>query len=108
LTVQSPSDVEAVARLRGASGLDTGEAEAIVLAGELGVDLIVDEYQGRQIAQARGIPIIGTVGLVVQAARGGVIAVPEVEPLLRRMVRANFRISERLIRHAVVLSRVCG
>ena len=76
-----------------------------MLAGELGAELIVDEYQGRQIAQARGIPIIGTVGLVMEAARGGVITVADVEPLLRQMVRANFRISERLIRHAVALAR---
>ena len=76
-----------------------------MLAGELGADLIVDEYQGRQIAQPRGIPIIGTVGLVLEAARVGVITVADVEPLLRQMVRANFRISERLIRHAVAQAR---
>jgi predicted nucleic acid-binding protein len=91
--------------LRSVARLDPGEAEAIALAGELGAELIVDEYQGRQIAQARGIPIIGTVGLVMEAARGGFIADADVEPLLRQMVRANFRISERLIRHAVAMVR---
>jgi uncharacterized protein len=105
LMVRSPSDVEAVARLRTIARLDPGESEAIVLAGELGGRLILDEYLGRQIAQARSIPLIGTVGLVVEASRVGLIVVDDVEPLLRQMVRVNFRISERLIRHAVALAQ---
>jgi predicted nucleic acid-binding protein len=82
--------------LRSVASLDQGEAEAITLAGELGAELIVDEYQGRKIALARGIQIIGTVGLVMEAARGGFLTDADVEPLLRHMVRANFRISKRL------------
>ena len=66
---------------------------------------ILEDYQGRQIAQARGIPIVGTIGLVVEASRAGLIAVGDVEPLLRQMTRAHFRVSERLIRHAVALAR---
>jgi len=76
-----------------------------VLAGELGARLILDENEGRQIARARGIPFSGTIGLVVEAARAGFIAIDDVEPLLRQMVRARFRVSERLIRHAVALVR---
>lgn len=105
LIVRSPSDVEDVSRLRGVAKLDPGESEAIVLAGELGARLILDEYEGRQIARARGIPFSGTIGLVVEAARAGFIAIDDVEPLLRQMVRARFRVSERLIRHAVALVR---
>jgi predicted nucleic acid-binding protein len=105
LAVRAPSDTAAVARLRRVTKLDDGEAEAIELAGELGTRLIVDEYQGRQITQARGIPIIGTIGLIVEASRAGLIVVEDVEPLLRQMVRARFRISERLIRHAAALAR---
>jgi predicted nucleic acid-binding protein len=104
LTVQAPSDVEAVANLRQIARLDPGESEAIVLAGEIGARLIVDEYQGRQIAQARGIPVIGTIGLIVAASRANLLALNDVEPLLRQMTRAHFRVSERLIRQAVTLA----
>lgn len=105
LTVQAPNDVEAVSRLRRVVKLDPGESEAIVLAGELGARLILDEYEGRQIARARRIPFMGTIGVIVEAARAGHLSADDVEPLLRQMVRAHFRISERLIRHAVSLVR---
>lgn len=90
--------------LQGA-GLDPGESEAIALAAELDAYLLMDEYQGRLIAGQRGIAFTGSVGIVVEASRSGLIGVNDVEPLLRQMVRANFRISERLIRHAVARAR---
>jgi predicted nucleic acid-binding protein len=103
--VQSPIDGEAIDRLRLTTRLDPGESEAIVLAGEVGARLIIDEYQGRQIALARGIPIVGTIGLIVEASHAGILAIDDVEPLLRQMTRSRFRVSERLIRHAVALAR---
>ena len=108
LTVQAPSDIAAVSSLRRVTRLDAGEAEAIVLAGEIGARLIVDEHEGRRIAHARGIPIVGTIGLIVEATRAGLIAVDDVEPLLRQMTGARFRVSERLIRYAVDLARQGG
>ena len=102
--MQAPSDRDVVADLQDV-GLDPGESEAIALAVELGAHLLVDEYQGRVIAGQRGIPFTGSVGIVVEASHSGLIAARDVEPLLRQMVRANFRISERLIRHAVARAR---
>lgn len=107
LTVQAPSDRDVVVELQNV-GLDPGESEAIALAVELGAYLLMDEYQGRLIAGQRGIAFTGSVGIVVEACRSGLIAARDVEPLLRQMVRANFRISERLIRHAVGLGRAGG
>jgi predicted nucleic acid-binding protein len=104
LTVQAPVDSAAVDELR-RSGLDDGESEAIVLADELGARLLIDEYQGRRVTSQRGIPMTGTVGIVVAAARSDLISVNDVEGLLRQMVRARFRISDGLIRHAVALAR---
>jgi predicted nucleic acid-binding protein len=51
------------------SQLDYGEAEAIVLAKELGADLLIlDEKKARKVAQANRMPVIGTIG-VLQAAK---------------------------------------
>src|SRR5580704_13909076 len=47
------------------AALDAGERDAIMHAGELGADqLIVDDRQGRQAAEKRGIPVIGTLGVL--------------------------------------------
>ena len=44
--------------------LHLGEAEAIKLAHELRADLLImDERRGRQIAAARGLTVIGTLGI---------------------------------------------
>lgn len=72
---------------------------------QLGARLLLDEYHGRLIARLRGLEITGSVGIVVSATRSGILTIDDVEPLLRQMVRMNFRISERLIRHAVARAR---
>ena len=57
------------------SQLDYGEAEAIVLALELGVDvLILDEKKARKVAQANSQRIIGTIGILQMAKDKGIIS----------------------------------
>ena len=49
--------------------LDAGERDAITLATELQADqLIVDDREGRREAERRGIPAIGTLGVLREAA----------------------------------------
>ena len=49
--------------------LDAGERDAITLATELHADqLIVDDREGRREAERRGIPVIGTLGVLREAA----------------------------------------
>src|SRR5580700_3504823 len=49
--------------------LDAGERDAITIAAELHADrLIVDEREGRREAERRGIPVIGTLGVLREAA----------------------------------------
>ncbi len=51
--------------------VDDGEAEAIVLAYEKQWKIILDDRQARKIAKRLGVPMIGTVGIVVQAKQHG-------------------------------------
>ena len=85
--------------------LDLGESEAIVLATQLGLRLLIDERQGDRVARKLGIVVTGVVGVVLAACRMQIITVDEVEPLLRRMAGADFWLSDGLIRRAVVLAR---
>jgi predicted nucleic acid-binding protein len=49
--------------------LDPGERDAILLAGELRADqLIVDDREGRREAKKRGIAVMGTLGVLQEAA----------------------------------------
>ena len=52
--------------------LDVGEAQAIVLAQEIGADyLLMDEKRGRSIAKSRGIEVVGLLGALLLAKKAG-------------------------------------
>jgi predicted nucleic acid-binding protein len=54
--------------------LDPGERDAILLATELRADqLIVDDREGRKLALQRNIPVIGTLGVLKEAAALGLL-----------------------------------
>ncbi|MGR0481130.1 MAG: DUF3368 domain-containing protein [Candidatus Electronema sp. V4] len=83
--------------------LDIGEAEALVLALENNIaDILIDEYRGRKIATSRGLSVIGTVGVLLQAKKKKLIA--EVKPELDELMRNHRRVSEELYRKALELA----
>jgi len=73
--------------------LDQGEAEAIVLAKELGADLVLlDEKAARILAKRLELPVLGTVGILVWAKRAGLIgSLKEQLDILQK--EGRFRIS---------------
>ena len=76
------------------STLDTGEAEVIILSKELKADLvIIDELSARKVATMLGLPLIGTVGLLIEAKRKGLIH--KVKPLLDEMMLQGIRYGEK-------------
>ena len=84
--------------------LDPGEAEAIALTVELQADLLlIDEREGRKIARRMGLPIVGLLGILVEAKIAGLA--PALKPILDDlMAKAGFWIGEEL--YARVLRQV--
>ena len=83
--------------------LDKGEASAIALAMEhANCLLVIDELKGRKLAKHLGLSITGTLGLIVQAKISGHIS--SVRPVLKKVEKTNFRISEEIERVILTLA----
>ena len=90
LTIQAVSVIDETL-----STLDPGEQAAITLAQTLSADLlIIDERLGRKIASDRGLAVIGTLGILDDAATQGFIDLPET---IAQLQKTNFRVSRRII-----------
>lgn len=78
------------------AGLDDGEAAAIHLAEQLRCPLLVDERRGRAMAARRGIAVVGTGRILVEAKRRGLVA--SVTHELDALRGAGYRLSDPLCR----------
>lgn len=94
ISVQSVGNQEQVTKFR--QTVDLGEAEAIALSLELGVDrLLIDDAAGRAIALGLGLKITGVLGVLLIAKQRGFISA--VKPLVDELMhRAGFRVGDLL------------
>ena len=53
--------------------LDAGEAATVAVALERQAGLIVDERRARRIAARMGVPVVGTIGVLLMAWRQGLV-----------------------------------
>ncbi len=86
-----------------ASSLGPGESEAISLALELDARwVILDERRGRRLAQAMGLTVLGTLGILSAAKDKGLIT--GVKPHLDTLMSCGFHVAtdlhERVLRDA--------
>lgn len=79
--------------------LDRGEAEAIVLAREVGARWLVDNREPRIIARRLGLAVVGTVGVLVESRRRELI--PSCRAALAELVAAGFWVSPDVVAAAV-------
>jgi predicted nucleic acid-binding protein len=81
--------------------LDPGEAEAIALAVERAPSLLlIDEQEGRQTARTLGVPLTGTLGVLLRAKALGHASA--IKPLLTELVEQHhFRLHPRLVQQIV-------
>jgi predicted nucleic acid-binding protein len=77
------------------SVLDEGECEALALAEEVGADLLlIDDRQGRLEARRRNLRVIGTLGVLAEAAAEGLIDLPVV---IARLQQTSFYVAPELL-----------
>ncbi|MEI6652797.1 MAG: DUF3368 domain-containing protein [Chlorobiaceae bacterium] len=82
---------------------DLGETQAMLLYKEIDADyLLIDDRRGRKIAKINKIKTIGSLGVLLQAKRAGLI--PCVAPLLEIIAASPVFISESLIRIVLELA----
>jgi hypothetical protein len=72
--------------------LDAGESEAIVLAKEMELSLIIDEKKGRKIASNLGINIFGFIGLLVLNYKKELLTKEETLDVFYRAKEQGFRV----------------
>jgi len=85
-----PTDDAALATLH------PGEREAIVLAEAEQADLLLlDEGAARTVASERKLPIMGTLGILVEASTRGLVELPDA---VSRLQQTTFRASPKLYR----------
>ena len=71
------------AQLREHSRLGAGEAEALALAGSRHLLVVLDDKEARVMAQAIGIPYLGTAGVLLEALVRGCLRYDELEEATR-------------------------
>jgi len=83
------------------AGWDPGKGESEVLTychDHKGCGAVLDDYAARKCATALGIPLRGTLGLLVLARRRGLLA--NIAPILDQLPRIGFRVTPALMDEA--------
>ena len=71
--------------------LDPGEASCLALAISRGLILVTDDLAARQLAQERGVPLTGTVGILLALVRDRVLSLTEANGILAKMIERRYR-----------------
>ncbi len=78
------------------ASLDIGESEAIALAVEMGLGLIIDEKKGRKVALGLNLDIFGLIGLIVLNHKKGFITIDDALDVFLAAKNRDFRVSAQL------------
>ncbi len=82
--------------------LDLGESEAITIAKEMKVPLLIDEQKGRKVAQKENLEIIGSIGILLIAKRKGILR--NIKNSIKEMQNTGYRFSKNLYNKALSLT----
>lgn len=101
MRLTDPADLASIERTRSAlGGIDSrperhrGEAATIVAAEQLDAIAVLDDRDARRLAAARGIPLIGTEGILRVCARDGQITRDDAWAVYTDMRRIGVRLRD--------------
>jgi predicted nucleic acid-binding protein len=84
--------------------LDLGEAQAIVLAIEMKADyLLIDEKEGRKIARENQLEIVGTLGILINGKKLGLIQ--SIKDKMDKLREVGFWISDSLYHEIIEIEK---
>jgi len=82
---------------------DAGETQAMLLYKEVTADyLLIDDRRGRKVAKINQIKTVGSMGVLLQAKRAGLIT--RVAPLIEQIAASPIFMSENLIQTVLELA----
>jgi len=110
IKVEDVEDRLKVRELTVRHGLHAANAEVLQLAVERGArELLADDAKIRELAEEWGIKVQGCMGVLIEAARRGLLSVHEAREALDELVRRGYRASREVLRRAhEILSRLGG
>lgn len=83
------------------SGLGSGEISAVLLARQLGADLLLlDERRARRFAQSQGLSVVGCVGLLEEFYKRGEL--PDLRQTYTQPLQSNVRIDIRILQSSLL------
>ncbi|QQZ29013.1 DUF3368 domain-containing protein [Thiothrix subterranea] len=86
----------------GGDTIDKGELTSIVLYKNMNADyLLIDEKAGRKVAQINQVKIIGSLGVLIEAKRKGMI--PSLNPYIEILRNSKTHFSEELLNYALTV-----
>lgn len=86
----------------GGGNLDDGELTSIALYKNLNADyLLIDEKAGRKVAKLNQVNIIGSLGVLIEAKRRGLIS--QLKPQIEQLRQSKVHFGEALLNHALTM-----
>lgn len=83
-------------------GLGLGESSVLALAQQHSTATVVmDDLAGRRCATSMGLPVLGTLGVVLNAKRKGLV--PLARPIMEDLVRSGMYLSRNLLEQVLGL-----
>ncbi len=104
LEVMKAPDTHLSKRLVQIEWLDAGERDVLVIAGDSGAKAILDDKLGRQIAEAEDIDYGGSIYLLIQLVKKGVMLPSDMRDTVDVMIRSGWFCSTEL--YAEIIKKI--